>query len=69
MAVSEPSNTLARPQSGAPALSPDVQQLTKGLPAVAPIDEPTPFDYIGIVILFGAIWAICAGAAFWVVRA
>ena len=66
MAVSEPSNTLARPQLSALVSSPyDVEHLAECSPAAAPIAEPSLGDYAGIVILFSAIWAVCIGAAAW----
>jgi hypothetical protein len=66
MAVSEPSNTLARPQSVAPASSPcDVRHQAESSPNAAAIAEPSARDYIRVLIFFSAIWAICAGAAFW----
>jgi hypothetical protein len=65
MVVSEPNNTLARPQSGAPALSPyDVLQLAECSGSAA-IVKPSLFDYARIVTLFSGIWAICVSAAFW----
>ena len=66
MAASEPSNTLARPQSGAPASSLcDVRHLAECSPTAAATAEPNLRDYARIVILFSAIWAVCIGAAFW----
>jgi hypothetical protein len=66
MAASEPSNTLARPQSGAPASSPhDVRHQAESSPNAAAIAEPSACDYVQVLIVFSAVWAICVGAAFW----
>ncbi len=66
MAVSEPSNTLARPQLVAPASFPfDVLLLAECSPAAAPIAEPSLGDYARIVVLLSTIWAVCIGAAVW----
>jgi hypothetical protein len=66
MAASEPSNTLARPQTGAPASSLcDVRHQAESSPNAAAIIEPSACDYVQVLIFFSAIWAICAGAAFW----
>jgi hypothetical protein len=64
-ASSKLGRTVDCPQWGADALYADLQSLTEDHPQTATINEPTLGDYARVVILFGAIWAICAGAAVW----
>jgi hypothetical protein len=66
MAVPEPSNTTARPQSGAFASSLYNERYTAECFAnSSAIADPNLDDYARVVILFSAIWALCVGAAFW----